>query len=289
MEAGDGESKEDRELILADTMDGMMEQWRGIIDSSLVEVLKRDDLQRSGTLHNACEYVLSGEGKRLRALFTCSVCRDLAKDERSVAKALVPALSIEILHAASLVHDDLPILDDDDMRRGKPSCHVAFDEPTALLVGNTLQGIAFQVVSTSDVLSSDMQARVLRTLSQSWTSLCIGQHLDVCGATLSPVERQEMIKHKTGALFGAAVTCGAICAGISEHALSLYYDWGVRIGEVFQALDDIADGDLPKKELPRVQVEVEALCNQQASTLDSRLLSGNTKKLVSSLDRKCFT
>lgn len=175
------------------------------------------------------------------------------------------------------------------MRRGKPSCHVAFDEPTALLVGNTLQGIAFQVVSTSDVLRSDMQARVLRTLSQSWTSLCIGQHLDVCGATLSAVERQEMIKHKTGALFGAAVACGAICAGISEHALSLYYDWGVRIGEVFQALDDIADGDLPKKELPRVQVEVEALCNQHAGTIDKRLLLGDTRKLVSSLDRNCST
>ncbi len=266
-----------------------MEQWRSIIDSSLVEVLQRDDLQSGSTLQNACEYVLSGKGKRLRALLTCSVCRDLAKDDQSIVKALVPALSIEILHAASLVHDDLPILDDDDMRRGKPSCHVAFDEPTALLVGNTLQGIAFQVVSTSDVLSSDMQARLLRTLSHSWTSLCVGQHLDVCGAALTAVERQEMIQRKTGALFGAAVTCGAICAGISEQNLSMYYDWGVRIGEVFQALDDIADGDLPKKELPRVQVDVEALCNQHASTIDQRLLFGDTRKLVSSLDSTCST
>lgn len=264
-------------------VNGQFEEWRAWVDQSLHGISVDPDFVGDGPFQDACRYVLCGAGKRLRALLAIGVCTDLTSSEKSARIAVVPAVAIEILHAASLVHDDLPIIDNDDMRRGKPSCHRAYDEATALLVGDVLVGSAFRSLSTNSVLSSDMQSRLMGVLSTSWLRLCVGQYADISEKKLSSVARQEMIRNKTGALFGAATACGAICAGVPEQWVASYYTWGLKIGEVFQAFDDIADGDIPTTELERVRSEAACLCSKDAEHLDERLMNGVSRELVSML------
>lgn len=260
-----------------------LESWRALIDSSLLDVSADPNLVGSGTFQEACRYVLCGAGKRIRALLAIGVCNDLIASGQGAPMAVIPAVAIEILHAASLVHDDLPIIDNDDMRRGRPSCHRAYDEATALLVGDVLVGSAFRTVSANTLLSSDIQSRLMGVLSSSWLRLCVGQHIDVSEKTLSSAERREMTRNKTGALFGAATACGAICGGVSEQVVAAYYEWGLKIGEVFQAFDDIADGDLPQTELDRVRAECVVLYTKDARELDARLINGISSQLLARL------
>jgi geranylgeranyl diphosphate synthase type II len=166
-------------------------------------------------------------------------------------------VAIEALHAASLVHDDLPALDNDDMRRGKPSCHKVHGEATAILVGDALVGAAMFNVLDDETLPTDLRARVARVLSHVWRDLCVGQQVDLDIATVSdPEARSQMVRLKTGILFGAAASCGAICAGIRDADIASYFEWGVRVGECFQALDDIDDGDRPESE----RTDIQRLC-----------------------------
>ena len=272
-----------KESVSPACVNEQLEHWRSWIDSSLQDVSTDSHFVGDGCFQEACRYVLCGAGKRLRALLAIGVCSDLTASTKCARMAVIPAVAIEILHAASLVHYDLPIIDNDDMRRGRPSCHRAYDEATALLVGDVLVGSAFRTVSKNSLLNSDMQSRILGVLSSSWLRLCIGQHADVSKKTHSSAERREMIRNKTGALFGAATACGAICGGVSEQFVPSYYDWGLRIGEVFQAFDDIADGDIPQSELERVRDECVALYAKDARELDDRLINGVSSKLLARL------
>jgi farnesyl diphosphate synthase len=146
-----------------------------------------------------------------------------------------------MLHAASLVHDDLPALDNDSMRRGRPSCHCQFNEATAILTGDFLVGRAFSV-ATVGALSPMQRLRVLSTLAQAWSELCMGQQLDMDQPT-DPAQIQKLMELKTGALFGAAATCGAVCADSEEALIERFNAWGTSVGVLFQRIDDLTDGD----------------------------------------------
>jgi geranylgeranyl diphosphate synthase type II len=232
--------------------------WRAAVEEGL-QVLS----ESCGKGHNALVapigYVLLGGGKRLRALLALSLCRDLrpqAAQSGSINRALSSAVAIETLHAASLVHDDLPALDNDDTRRGKPSCHKAYGEATAILVGDALIGAAMFNVLDDDSLPTDLRARVARVLSHVWRDLCVGQQVDLeIGAVAEPEARERMVRLKTGILFGAAASCGAICAGIRDADIPLYFEWGVKVGECFQALDDLDDGDRPASDRATIERE----------------------------------
>jgi geranylgeranyl diphosphate synthase type II len=177
-------------------------------------------------------------------------------------------VAIETLHAASLVHDDLPALDNDDTRRGKPSCHKAFGEATAILVGDALVGAAMFHVLDDETLPTDLRARVARVLSYVWRDLCVGQQVDLdIGMGSDRKARSEMIRLKTGILFGAAASCGAICAGIRDADISSYFEWGVKVGECFQALDDLDDGDRPESERPDIQRECREVLGHLSASL----------------------
>ena len=232
-------------------------------------------------LEESCRYVSQGGGKRLRGLLACGIAHDLGGEEPSCAeRALSAAVALELLHAASLVHDDLPALDNDDIRRGRASCHKAFGEATAILTGDALIGAAFVVVTSDAGLSSDTQARVVRILSHAWWDLCLGQQLDIDqqkGAA-SP-SRAEMIRLKTGALFGASAGCGAVCAGIREAVVEDYVTWGTRVGECFQALDDLEDGERLPEERDAVMRECLAVL-QSTHDLDARLARGVTHQIL---------
>jgi geranylgeranyl pyrophosphate synthase len=188
------------------------------------------------------------------------------------------------LHAASLVHDDLPALDNDDVRRGKPSCHKAFGEATAILTADALFGAALLRITTDPVLSSDEQARISKVVSRAWLDLCVGQQLDITqqNTARAPNARVQMIQLKTGALFGASAAAGALCAGVREAAIETFVSWGVRVGECFQAIDDLDDGDRPQSEREIIKNECLEV-KKAAHELDPRLASGSTKLLVDTI------
>lgn len=244
--------------------------WRPAVEGGLKR-LSHDCGQGHSALVAPIEYVLLGGGKRLRALLALSLCHDLhphAARGGVINRALSSAVAIETLHAASLVHDDLPALDNDDMRRGKPSCHKAFGEATAILVGDALIGAAMFTVLDDETLPTDLRARVTKVLSHVWRDLCVGQQVDLdIGAASDPALRSRMVRLKTGILFGAAASSGAICAGIRDADIASYFEWGVNVGECFQALDDLDDGDRPERE----RAEIKRQCLETVRHLSGSL------------------
>lgn len=218
----------------------VLSEWRELLDRRLVEVAEHSGTE-SKSLNAAATYVLQGHGKRLRALLALSICCDLTECSSDKLYAMHPAIALEMLHAASLVHDDLPALDNDDMRRGRPSCHRQFNEATAILTGDYLIGRSFLVVNGA-ALTPLQKLGVLAHLAQAWSDLCMGQQVDIDKPTdLAEVHR--LMELKTGALFAAAAACGAICADTDDAATARFYTWGMKLGVLFQKLDDLADGD----------------------------------------------
>lgn len=273
-------------------IEDILSVWRSHIDERLASVGELyGDTHAVGRLSEASTYMVTGGGKRIRALLACCVWGDLAAirgQGSENCRALSAAVALELVHAASLVHDDLPALDNDDLRRGKPSCHRAFGEATAILTGDALVGAAFLSVMNDAQLSSDEHARLSRILASAWVDLCVGQQLDIdrqlCGLNeaVSHDELVRMTRLKTGALFGAAVRCGALCAGVRDGDLDRFSAWGVRVGECFQAIDDLSDGDRPQSD----RGDIERACQettQALKELDSRLVSGMTECVLASV------
>ena len=198
-------------------------------------------------LSAAMRYAVLNGGKRVRpalAYASCLACGGTLADADSAAGA------VELVHCYSLVHDDLPCMDDDDLRRGLPTCHKAFDEATALLAGDTLQALAFVALTSSHLDSSHISRQVQR-LALASANMAVGQALDLAGEgqQLSLAELEQIHKHKTGALIRASVLMGAIAAGCDDettlNALDLY---AAKLGLAFQVHDDILDviGDTQK-------------------------------------------
>ena len=216
-------------------------EWRELVNRELV-TLGKSSAPDSKSLQAATTYVLHGQGKRLRALLAFAVTQDISRGEAiQEPHSCRAGIGLEILHAASLVHDDLPALDNDDMRRGRPACHRQFNEATAILTGDYLVGLAFSLITTG-TLSSMRQLRVLTRLARAWGDLCVGQQLDIENPT-APAFIHRLMELKTGALFGAAAACGAICADCDDEVTARFDAWGTKVGVLFQQLDDVADGD----------------------------------------------
>lgn len=195
-------------------------------------------------LHEAMRYAVLGGGKRVRALLayaTGELC------DAPMARVDVAAAAVELMHAYSLVHDDLPCMDDDDLRRGKPSCHRRYDEATALLVGDALQSLAFQILAQPGLCSnSARQLEMLHLLAVASGSrgMAGGQAIDLAsvGKDLSQAELEFMHMHKTGALIRAAALLGAHCADDpDEGKLRAIDHYAKCIGLAFQVVDDMLD------------------------------------------------
>lgn len=192
-------------------------------------------------LHDAMRYSTLGGGKRVRPLLCQAAGLVFGVDE---AVLDLPACAVEMIHAYSLVHDDLPCMDDDTLRRGKPTCHVEFDEATALLVGDALQSQAFLTLAETPV-DAPRQVEMVRLLAQASGSrgMAGGQAIDLAatGQTLTLEELEFMHLHKTGALIRASVLLGAHCGNADEEALRTLSHFANRIGLLFQVVDDILD------------------------------------------------
>lgn len=199
-----------------------------------------------GRLHAAMRYATLGGGKRVRPMLAYA-----AGETVGAAPAAVDAVAgaVELIHVYSLTHDDLPCMDDDDLRRGKPTCHVEYDEATAMLVGDALQSLAFDVLARPDLLpDSRVQLEMLHLLAQAAGSrgMCGGQAVDMenTGKTPGLAELEFMHIHKTGALIRAAVILGGLAGGrLDSAARAALEHYAKCIGLAFQVMDDVLDAE----------------------------------------------
>ena len=196
-------------------------------------------------LHDAMRYAVLGQGKRIRPVLVYSSGTAFGVDLDELDG---PASAVEIIHAYSLIHDDLPAMDDDDLRRGQPTCHVAYDEATAILAGDALQALAFHVLAHDPDIKVNAGQRmkmieILATASGS-RGMAGGQAIDLeaVGKKLNLAELENMHIHKTGALIRASVELGALsCPEIDDSQLEHVSHYAKCIGLAFQVQDDILD------------------------------------------------
>jgi farnesyl diphosphate synthase len=213
-------------------------------DAVLARVLPREDAPPTD-LHRAMRYAVLGGGKRLRPVLVHVTGQALGAAPDRLDNT---AAAVEIIHAYSLVHDDLPAMDDDDLRRGRPTCHVAFGEAMAILAGDALQALAFEILAGDECLRTDSctQVEMLRTLAAACGAhgMAGGQAFDLAavGQVLTPEQLERMHVYKTGALIRASVRLGALAAGCKDDSVLAALDqYGHCVGLAFQIRDDILD------------------------------------------------
>lgn len=221
-------------------------------DTALARFLPPSE-QPPAELHRAMRYAVLGGGKRLRPLLVYATGAAFGATPERLDAA---AAAVEIIHAYSLVHDDLPAMDDDSLRRGRPTCHIAFGEAMAILAGDALQALAFEVLANDAALDVDAATRLemLRTLGSACGShgMAGGQAFDLAavGQHLTPAELERMHVHKTGALIRASVRLGALAAGCTDAAtLAALETYGHCIGLAFQVRDDLLDIEADTEQL----------------------------------------
>jgi len=197
------------------------------------------------TLHDAMRYTVMDGGKHIRPTLVYAGGQATGAAPESLDRA---ACAVELIHAYSLIHDDLPAMDDDDLRRGKPSCHRAFGEATAILAGDALQSLAFQVLASDagNGVSESTRLRMIKTLALAAGSrgMAGGQSIDLAatGQQLNIAELEDMHIHKTGALIRASVVLGALCGKSAAQAdIEKLDHYAKCIGLAFQIRDDILD------------------------------------------------
>lgn len=215
-------------------------EYKEQIDSALSGYFTPAGLPYDGLLESM-RYSLTAGGKRIRPILVLEFCRITGGD---VNKAMPVACAIEMLHTYSLIHDDLPCMDDDDLRRGKPTNHVVYGECTAVLAGDALQAEAFGTILRSE-LPAEARVNCAEILADAVGSdgMCAGQFLDMLGEekSLTEDELNEINSRKTGALLIAACKMGVAAAGGSEEQLEAAALFGACIGSAFQIRDDVLD------------------------------------------------
>jgi len=214
--------------------------WRARCEHTLDALLPAADAAPE-RLHAAMRHAVLGAGKRLRPLLVYAAGTAFGAEDAALD---APAAAVELIHAYSLVHDDLPAMDDDALRRGQPTVHVAFDEANAILAGDALQCLAFEVLSAA-ALPEALRVALLRSLAQASGSrgMAGGQALDLAavGGSMDTAALERMHGWKTGALIRAAVRMGALVGGAGETALQALDRFAAALGLAFQIRDDLLD------------------------------------------------
>ena len=240
-------------------------------------------------LHEAMRYAVLGGGKRVRAMLVYAAADAVGAPPAGLD---APACAVELIHAYSLVHDDLPAMDDDELRRGRPTCHRAFDEATALLAGDALHTLAFEVLSSDSslALGAERRCRMLAVLSRAAGSrgMAGGQAIDLAavGRSLTLDELEQMHLRKTGALIRASIELGALCGHADEATMEKLDGYARCVGLAFQIQDDLldvegdtaalgkatgADSSLDKPTYPSLLGVAES--RRRAATLNERALA----------------
>ncbi|KAG8099559.1 hypothetical protein GUJ93_ZPchr0013g35360 [Zizania palustris] len=253
-------------------------------------------------LHEAMRYALLAGGKRVRPALCLAACAIVGGRE---AWAMPAAAAVEIVHTMSLVHDDLPCLDDDDLRRGKPTCHVVYGEPIAVLAGDALLSLSFHQMARVDSYPPDVDAdkhpaRVVRSIAE--LARCIGSEGLVAGQVVDlqmtgsaepvPIDRLEYIHlHKTASLLEASVVIGAILGGGSDEQIERLRKYARSIGLLFQVIDDILDVTKSSEELGKTAGKDLDLTKRRQHHFCTWLIIspiGRTEFINIARDRNCF-
>ena len=213
-----------------------------LIDSALERLLPSESTPPT-TVHFAIRWSVFAGGKRFRPM----LLRAVGECFGSETFALVPtACAMEMIHAYSLIHDDLPSMDDDDLRRGRATCHIRFGEAAAILAGDALQALAFKTVAEDENLSASQRTRLIReiaTASGTPSGMVAGQALDLDAESreVNGEELEQIHRLKTGALITVSARCGAIIADATDADLSVVTDYAAHLGLLFQITDDLLD------------------------------------------------
>jgi geranylgeranyl diphosphate synthase type II len=217
------------------------EEDRLSVDAQLEKLMPAESVEPSA-IHTAMRYSVFAGGKRIRPILCLEAARVFQAD---VAAALYPGCAIEFIHTYSLIHDDLPALDNDDLRRGKPTCHKKFGEATAILAGDALLTLAFETIAATSVSSERRVAMVTEIASAAGTvnGMVGGQvaDLEAEGKPVGPEMLEYIHRSKTAALIRASITAGALCTGAPSEDVARLRRFGETIGWAFQVTDDILD------------------------------------------------
>jgi len=242
------------------------------------------------TLYESMRYSLSAGGKRIRPILSIASCEAVGGMTENVIPA---AIAIEMIHTYSLIHDDLPAMDNDDLRRGKPTNHKVFGEATAILAGDGLLTLAFSILSG---VSNSMKILHEIALAAGPEGMVGGQQLDIEneGKNIDVKALEELHRRKTGALILAAVRSGGIAGGAVETQLSALTDYGMKIGLAFQIADDILDlegdveyiGKSPGKDVKQNKNTYPALLGLAESKIVARNLVDEALEALESFDEK---
>lgn len=229
-------------------------------------------------LYEGGRYALLAPGKRIRPLLTVGCAQML--DQNSLTAALAPASALELVHTYSLIHDDLPCMDNDDFRRGLPTLHRVYSEGHAVLVGDYLLTYAFEVIATAPYLSAEQRIALLHCLARAAGSegMLGGQVMDIEG---SPHVHQ-MHSQKTAALFTAAIDFGAIIGQAPQETKMQLHQFGWQFGQLFQMVDDLLDEDHPLGK-EQAQASATALFHRAMALLSTLPCDTTTLKSLTEL------
>ncbi|HEY8560962.1 MAG TPA: farnesyl diphosphate synthase [Pyrinomonadaceae bacterium] len=210
-----------------------------LVDAQLDRLIPSAETEPA-RLYEAVRWSVFAGGKRFRPALLLAVGTAFGADAE---KLLSAASAIEMIHTYSLIHDDLPAMDDDELRRGRATCHVKFDEATAILAGDVLQAIAFQAIAEDDLLTDKTKVKLISELAKSAARMVDGQQLDLDGEgkTIAIAELEKIHRNKTGAMICAAARGGAIVAEASEKELVVVTEYAAKLGLLFQITDDLLD------------------------------------------------
>lgn len=215
---------------------------RPLIDAELDRLLPKEN-EGPSKLHSAIRWSVFAGGKRLRPALLLAAGQTFGAELDHLLRA---ACALEMVHTYSLIHDDLPSMDDDDLRRGRPTCHIKFDEATAILAGDALQALAFQTIAEDENLPAEIRSRLVAELARAAgtpSGMVAGQARDLGAESreVASAELERIHQEKTAALICAAGRCGAIIAGASEDELKIVTKYGRNLGLLFQITDDLLD------------------------------------------------
>lgn len=215
---------------------------RAPVDTELDRLIPRET-DEPARVHAAIRWSVFAGGKRLRPALLLAVGQTFGA---GVGRLVRTACALEMIHTYSLIHDDLPSMDDDDLRRGRATCHVKFGEATAVLAGDALQALAFQTVAEDEKLDAALRIQLISEITRAAGTpegMVAGQALDLAAESreVTGAELERIHQHKTGALIRAAARCGAMIAGANQMELVTITEYATNLGLLFQITDDLLD------------------------------------------------
>lgn len=268
---------------------------RTLVDGHL-ELLMPSDTQEPRAVHAAMRWSLFAGGKRLRPALVVATGRAFGAPLNRLIRT---ACAFELIHTYSLVHDDLPSMDDDELRRGRPTCHVRFGEATAILAGDALQALAFQSIAEDETLDTRVRVRLVAELARASGTpegMVAGQALDLSAESREDVSAAELDlihRHKTGALIVASVRAGALVAEATISELASVSDYAAALGLLFQITDDLLDvtadaatlGKTPGKDARAQKATYPALHGLEATRERARHVYAQALDALSEIER----